>query len=82
MILEYIQEALNRAKYEIINNDEPYYGAIADIQGIWASGNTLEECRENLKDVLEGWILLSIKKGLPIPRLGCCEILEPQEISA
>ncbi len=82
MISEYIQEALNRAKYEIIDDDEPYYGEIEDIQGIWASGNTLEECRENLKDVLEGWILLSIKKGLPIPRLGSCEIREPQEINA
>ncbi len=82
MITEYIQEALNRARYEMIDDDEPYYGEIADIQGIWASGNTLEECRENLKDVLEGWILLSIKKGLPIPRLGSCEIREPQEINA
>ncbi len=64
MISEYIsaqiQEALNRAKYDLIDDDEPYYGEIADLQGVWASGRTLEECRANLKDVLEGWILLSI----------------------
>lgn len=81
MIAEYIQEALNRAKYELIDDDEPYYGEIAEMQGVWASGKTLEECRENLKEVLEGWILLSVRKGLPIPRLGSCEIREPQEIT-
>lgn len=81
MILEYIQEAMNRAKYELIDDEEPYYGEIEDIQGVWASGKTLEECRENLKEVLDGWILLSIKKGLPIPRLGSCEIRDPRELS-
>jgi len=81
MIVEYIHEALNRAKYELIEDDEPHYGEIAEIQGVWASGKSLEECRENLKDVLEGWILLSIRKGLPIPRLGSFEIREPQEIT-
>jgi hypothetical protein len=33
----------------------------------------------NLKEVIEGWILLSIKKGLPIPALGKNEIKELQE---
>lgn len=44
-----------------------FYGEIEDLRGVWATGKTLEECRNNLKDVVEGWILLSIKKGLPIP---------------
>jgi predicted RNase H-like HicB family nuclease len=81
MISEYIQEALHRAKYELIEDDEPFYGEIVEMQGVWASGKSLEECRENLKEVVEGWILLSVKKGLPIPRLGSCEIREPQEMS-
>lgn len=70
MVTEYIEEALKRARYEIINDDDPYYGEIEDLKGAWATGKTLEECRINLKDVVEGWILLSIKKGLPIPKLG------------
>ena len=70
MLTEYIEEALNRAKYEIISDEEPYYGEIPELQGIWASGKTLEECRSKLKEVIEGWILLSIKKDLPIHRLG------------
>ena len=79
MVTEYIEEALKRARYAIINDDDPYYGEIEDLKGAWATGQTLEECRINLKDVVEGWILLSIKKGLPIPKLGDIEIREIEE---
>ena len=47
-------------------------------KGVWATGKTLEECRENLKDVIEGWILISLKKDMPVPKLGSCEIKEIQ----
>ena len=76
MLIEYIQEALRRARYELIEDEEPYYGEIPDLKGVWATGKTLEECRENLKDVVEGWILVSLKKELPIPSLGTFEIRE------
>jgi len=79
MVVEYIEEALKRAKYEIIDDEEPYYGEIEELQGVWATGKTLEECRNNLKNVIEGWILLSIKKNIPIPKLGSVEIKEIEE---
>ncbi|MDP3030393.1 MAG: type II toxin-antitoxin system HicB family antitoxin, partial [Deltaproteobacteria bacterium] len=47
---------------------EPYYGEVPELKGVWATGKTLEKCRNNLKEVIEGWILLSIKRELPIPR--------------
>jgi predicted RNase H-like HicB family nuclease len=76
MLIEYIQEALRRARYELIEDEEPYYGEIPDLKGVWATGETLEECRENLKEVVEGWILISLKKDLPVPILGKYEIKE------
>lgn len=82
MITEYIDEALRRARYEKIDDEEPYYGEIGELKGVWATGRTLEECRNNLKEVLEGWILVSIKKGLTIPNLGEFEIKEIQEVVA
>jgi predicted RNase H-like HicB family nuclease len=82
MLVEYIDEALKRAKYEIIDNDESYYGEIKELKGIWATAKTLEECREKLKDVVEGWILISVKKGLKIPKLGSVEIKETKELAA
>ena len=70
MLIEYIEEALKRARYEIINDEEPYYGEVPELRGVWAAGKTLEECRKNLKEAIEGWLIVSIKRGLPIPELG------------
>ncbi|NEX20701.1 type II toxin-antitoxin system HicB family antitoxin [Thiorhodococcus mannitoliphagus] len=77
MLTEYIEEALKRARYEIIEDpDASFYGEIPDLPGVWASGATLEDCRRELKEMVEGWILLSVKRSLPIPRLGDAEIAE------
>lgn len=77
MLTEYVDEALRRAHYEILDEaEEPFYGEIKKLPGVWASGKTLEDCRNSLKDVVEGWILLSVKKKLLIPRLGDFEIRE------
>lgn len=81
MIVEYIEAALARAKYEIIRDEEPYYGEVPGLKGVWATGRTLEECRKNLSEVIEGWIIVRIKKGLPIPPLGRFRIKEPKELS-
>jgi len=70
MLTEYIQEALNRAHYEMIADEEPFYGQVPDLQGVWATGKTLEECRARLAEVIEDWLLLSIAKGLPIRPLA------------
>jgi predicted RNase H-like HicB family nuclease len=81
MIIEYIEAALARANYEIIRDEEPYYGEIPGLKGVWATGKTLEACRERLSEVLEGWIIIRLKKGLPIPPLGKYRIKEPKELS-
>ena len=70
MIREYIAEAMRRASYEIIEGEEPYYGEIKDCPGVYATGKTLEECRKNLEDTLDGWIVVRISKGLEMPALG------------
>ena len=82
MISEYVDEALKRAHYEIIDDEEPYYGEIKDLKGVWAAGKTLEDCRAILKEVIEGWILLSIRRGIAVLRLGEYEIKEAQESAA
>ncbi len=77
MLTEYIEEALERARYELIDDPgTPYYGEVPDLPGVWATGDTLEVCRRELKDVIEGWLLVSVKQSLPIPPLGPLEIKE------
>jgi predicted RNase H-like HicB family nuclease len=80
MLTQYLTEALGRAHYEIIQDDEPYYGEIPGLDGVWATGKTLEECRRNLADTVEDWLLFSLAKGLPIPPLGTVTIRPPEEL--
>ena len=82
MLLEYIQAALEEARYEIIEDEEPYYGEILQLSGVWATGETLEACRRNLKETLEDWLLFSIAKGIPIPEIKGLIIRQPELLAA
>jgi len=53
MLTEYIQEALNRAQYQIIHDDEPYYAGKPELKGVWATGKNLEECRKTSLKLLK-----------------------------
>lgn len=81
MIRNYIDAALRQAHYEIIDDEEPYYGSVPGLQGVWASGKTLEECRDRLADVIEGWVLIRLSRGLTIPQLRDAVVTAPLEMS-
>jgi predicted RNase H-like HicB family nuclease len=70
MFAEYIQAALERAEYEIIDDSEPYYAHVPGLPGMWATGKTSEECRKGLISVIEGWIVLGLRLGHPIPSIN------------
>lgn len=70
MLVEYIHSALKKAHYEMIRDKEPFYGEIPGLRGVWATGKSLETCRENLEEALEGWIIVRLRRGLPIPRIN------------
>jgi predicted RNase H-like HicB family nuclease len=80
MIREYIQQALQHARYELIDDPEPYYGEVPELPGVWATGNTLEACRAALAEVLDGWLLIRISRGMLIPQLGQVGITIPKEV--
>jgi len=42
----------------------------------------LEECRHNLAEAIEDWVLFNIAKGLPIPALGEVAIHLPEKAIA
>ena len=53
--------------YEILPSSGTFYGEIPGFNGVYAEADTLEDCREELAEVLEEWILLRISKYLPLP---------------
>ncbi len=80
MIREYVEAALSRATYEIIKDDEPYYGEVPKLRGVWATGRTLEECRRNLAEVIDGWLVVRLRRGLPIPPIDGHKVQELERI--
>jgi len=56
--------AMKRARYELLSDDG--YGEIPGFDGVYADADTLEDCRDELEEVLEEWIFLRIARGLPL----------------
>jgi predicted RNase H-like HicB family nuclease len=67
MLAALIDKAMERAVYEIIEDEGTYWGEIPDIQGVWARHTTLEGCRRELREALSDWIALRLRLGLFIP---------------
>jgi predicted RNase H-like HicB family nuclease len=67
MLSEYLAAALGKARYEILPEDGSYYGEIPSFDGVYANATTLESCREELREVLEEWILFRVSRNLPLP---------------
>jgi len=74
MIRKYIQASMEHAKYEILPDDGTYYGEIRECPGVYSNATTLEQCRNELEEVLEEWILFRVYKNLPIPQIDNIEI--------
>ncbi len=67
MLTKYIQAALRHAAYEILSDDGSFYGEIPICHGVYANAPVLENCRAQLVEVLEEWILFRVYKNLPLP---------------
>ena len=66
MLIEYINKAMSKAVYEKLE-DGTYCGKIRDCSGTIAFGNTLYDCQNELKSVLEGWLIVKIRHGDRLP---------------
>lgn len=74
MLTNYIDAAMRKAHYEILPDGEGYYGSIEGLQGVWANADSLEDCRRELQEVLEEWIVLGLRIGHPIPAIEGLEL--------
>ena len=70
MFAEYILAALEGGEYKVIDDHETIFGEVPELEGVWATGKTIEECRRELISVIEGWIALRLKMGDTIPPIG------------
>jgi predicted RNase H-like HicB family nuclease len=59
MLTKYIDGAMKKARYEITEDGE-FYGEIPGFQGVFGAGDSLTACQEQLRSVLEGWLILKL----------------------
>ena len=67
MLTDYIRAAMRRAKYEILEDDQSFWGEIPGLDGVWANEESLERCREELESALEDWIVVGLWLHHEIP---------------
>ena len=80
MLSEYIKKALEKARYKVLE-DGTWFAEIPDFEGVWANATTVEECRHELVEVLEEWLVLKIRDHDSIPEIEGIRI-EIREVAA
>ena len=72
-ISHYVQAALKAALYEVDENGV-IVARVPGASGFFSQGDSFEEARENLRDAIEGNVVLALQLGLPIPQMPEVEI--------
>ncbi|BAY60839.1 hypothetical protein NIES22_08990 [Calothrix brevissima NIES-22] len=80
MLTDYINTAMHKATYELLE-DRTFYSEIPDCPGVWANAATLEACREDLQEALEGWIILGLRLGHTLPVLDGINLNVQKEVA-
>ena len=80
MLTSYVKAAMHQARYEMLE-DGTFYGEIPGFSGVFANEKTLEECREQLQEVLEDWILLGLRLGHRLPEVDGIKLEMHKEVA-
>ena len=69
VLTEYIERAVAQAQIEELG-ESSFGGKIPNCLGVIALGNTPSECQEELRSVLEEWLLVGLRLRHPLPVVG------------
>ena len=68
MILKYIAKAIGRARFEKLE-DGSICATVPGLKGVLALGDDRRECKVQLAEVIEEWVLVRVSQGLSVPKL-------------
>lgn len=74
MIREYLSAGMDRARYDVLPDEGGHYGEIPGFDGVSAHAASLDECRGELEEVLEEWVLFRVSRDLPLPVVDGLEL--------
>lgn len=73
ILSDYLNRALSQAEYDKLE-DGTFFGRIPSCKGVVGFAATLRECEDQLRSVLEDWILVGLKLGHPLPVLDSIDL--------
>ncbi len=79
-LARYVSAALEAAEYERDESDA-VIGKVPNVSGFFSQGETYEEARSNLREVIEGNILVALQLGWDVPSIPGVDI-EEQDVEA
>jgi predicted RNase H-like HicB family nuclease len=78
MLTDYVQAAMRKAKYKILSPGEGFFGQIPGIKGAWANASTLEDCRDEFRQVLEDWMFVRVRHRMTLPIISGIDLNHPK----
>ena len=73
---DYLDRALSQAEYDKLE-DGMFFGRIPPCKGVVIFAATLRECKDELRSVLEDWVLVGLKLGRDLPILNGINLNKP-----
>ncbi len=80
MIIKFIDSAMSKAVYDKLE-DRSFSGKIPQCPGVIAFGETLYQCEQELKESLEGWLIVKLRYGDKLPVIGKVNLFTTQDAS-
>jgi len=77
----YIETALASARFKTLE-DKTCFGEIPGFKGLWANAKTIKLCREELREVLEDWIVLKLRSNEDLPAVHGKRLTVPEPARA
>jgi len=74
-IFAYVEQALKLAEYERDENGV-VVAFVPNVSGFFSQGASFEEARDNLRDAIEGNLVIALQLGFEIPEIAGIEIKE------
>lgn len=75
-VTEYLLNAMAKARYVVLE-DGSYYADVFLCPGVWATGETMEECRQVLQEELWDWLITAYEGEEPLPEMTELAWLNP-----
>jgi predicted RNase H-like HicB family nuclease len=58
--------------------DSTWFAEIDGFEGVWGNGDTVEDCRTDLLEALEEWVILKLQDGEQLPVVDGVAIKVPE----